>query len=201
MPTRYWRNLPEAARISALTQTAHQRSAQMVAAKTTVPQRRIAGAPAAKPAQQTSHHGCNGHGDFYNNNEREVGEDVATTTAAMHYRTSGCQKRRAQVPHLHQNQRALGPGERRVLAPARAAQPAALRVMAPFVRKNPLQHQNLFAARMGVGLKPGVGRPAHQRGVNAVMRMQRQYGQAGHQALPPLSRAGVQGAALPCHPR
>ena len=119
----------------------------------------------------------------------------------MHYRTSGCQKRRAQVPHLHQNQRALGPGERRVLAPARAAQPAALRVVAPFVRKNPLQHQNLFAARMGVGLKPGVGRPAHQRGVNAVMRMQRQYGQAGHQALPPLSRAGVQGAALPCHPR
>ena len=70
MPTRYWRNLPEAARISALTQTAHQRSAQMVAAMTTVPQRRIAGAPAAKPAQQTSHHSCDGHGDFYNNNER-----------------------------------------------------------------------------------------------------------------------------------
>ena len=69
MPTRYWRNLPEAARISALTQTAHQRSAQMVAAKTTVPQRRIAGAPAAKPAQQTSHHSCDGHGDIYNDND------------------------------------------------------------------------------------------------------------------------------------
>ena len=77
MPTRYWRNLPEAARISALTQTAHQRSAQMVAAKTTVPQRRIAGAPAAKPAQQTSHHSCDGHGDFDNNNERGgTGEEI-----------------------------------------------------------------------------------------------------------------------------
>ena len=51
MPTRYWRNLPEAALISELAQTAHQRSAQMVAAQATVPQRRIAGARAAKPAQ------------------------------------------------------------------------------------------------------------------------------------------------------
>ena len=104
MPTRYWRNLPEAARISALTQTAHQRSAQMVAAKTTVPQRRIAGAPAAKPAQQTSHHSCDGHGDFYNNNERGgTGEEVATTTATMRQRSSGLQKCRAYMPHLHQN--------------------------------------------------------------------------------------------------
>ena len=70
MPTRYWRNLPEAARISALTQTAHQRSAQMVAAKTTVPQRRIAGAPAANPAEHTCHQSGDGHGDFYNNRLR-----------------------------------------------------------------------------------------------------------------------------------
>ena len=109
MPTRYWRNLPEAARISALTQTAHQRSAQMVAAKTTVPRRRrIAGAPAAKPAQQTSHHGCNGHGDFYNNNEREVGEDVATTTAAMHYRASEPVQDLFMGPAWLQNRHALG---------------------------------------------------------------------------------------------
>jgi len=43
MPTRYWHNLPEAALITELAQTAHERSGQMVAAGPTVPRRRIAG--------------------------------------------------------------------------------------------------------------------------------------------------------------
>ena len=42
MPTRYWRNLPEAALITELTQGATERSGQMVAAEGTVPKRRIA---------------------------------------------------------------------------------------------------------------------------------------------------------------
>ncbi|GKT23191.1 TIGR03915 family putative DNA repair protein [Acidovorax sp. SUPP3334] len=43
MPTRYWKNLPEAALIGELAQTAHARSGRMVEAPGTVPQRRIAG--------------------------------------------------------------------------------------------------------------------------------------------------------------
>ena len=43
MPTRYWHNLPEAALITELAQTAHERSAKMVEAEATVPRRRIAG--------------------------------------------------------------------------------------------------------------------------------------------------------------
>ncbi|PVY90826.1 DNA polymerase [Acidovorax sp. 99] len=52
MPTRYWHNLPEAALITELAQTAHERSAKMVEAEATVPRRRIAGttAPRARPA-------------------------------------------------------------------------------------------------------------------------------------------------------
>ena len=42
MPTRYWHNLPEAVLISELAQTAHERSAQMVAAEPTTPRRAIA---------------------------------------------------------------------------------------------------------------------------------------------------------------
>ncbi len=42
MPTRYWHNLPEAALITELTQTAHQRSGQMVAAEPTTPRKAIA---------------------------------------------------------------------------------------------------------------------------------------------------------------
>ena len=41
MPTRYWRNLPEAALISELAHTAHERSARMVQADATTPRRRI----------------------------------------------------------------------------------------------------------------------------------------------------------------
>ena len=41
MPTRYWKNLPEAALIDGLARDAHERSARMVAAGGTVPQRRI----------------------------------------------------------------------------------------------------------------------------------------------------------------
>ena len=43
MPTRYWHNLPEAALITELAQTAHERSAKMVEAEATTPRRRIAG--------------------------------------------------------------------------------------------------------------------------------------------------------------
>src|SRR3989344_5235394 len=52
MPTRYWHNLPEAALITELAQTAQERSAKMVEAEATVPRRRIAGttAPRARPA-------------------------------------------------------------------------------------------------------------------------------------------------------
>ena len=46
MPTRYWHNLPEAALISELTHTAHERAARMVEAEATVPRRRIAPAVA-----------------------------------------------------------------------------------------------------------------------------------------------------------
>ena len=42
MPTRYWHNLPEAALITELAQTAHERSAQMVAAGPTTPRKAIA---------------------------------------------------------------------------------------------------------------------------------------------------------------
>ena len=42
MPTRYWHNLPEAALISELTHTAHERAARMVEAEATVSRRRIA---------------------------------------------------------------------------------------------------------------------------------------------------------------
>ncbi len=42
MPTRYWHNLPEAALITELAQTAHERSAQMVAAEPTTPRKMIA---------------------------------------------------------------------------------------------------------------------------------------------------------------
>lgn len=42
MPTRYWRNLPEAALIGELAQAAHERSARMVEAGGTLPRRRIA---------------------------------------------------------------------------------------------------------------------------------------------------------------
>jgi len=41
MPTRYWHNLPEAALITELAHTAHERSARMVEAEPTVPRRRI----------------------------------------------------------------------------------------------------------------------------------------------------------------
>ncbi len=44
MPTRYWKNLPEAALIDGLARDAHERSARMVAASGTVPQRRITAA-------------------------------------------------------------------------------------------------------------------------------------------------------------
>jgi probable DNA metabolism protein len=47
MPTRYWHNLPEAALITELSQTAHERSAHMVQADATIPRRRIS--PAAQP--------------------------------------------------------------------------------------------------------------------------------------------------------
>jgi probable DNA metabolism protein len=49
MPTRYWHNLPEAALITELSQTAHERSARMVQAEATLPRRRIS--PAAQPAR------------------------------------------------------------------------------------------------------------------------------------------------------
>ena len=45
MPTRYWHHLPEAALITELAQTAHERSAKMVEAEATVPRRRIAASP------------------------------------------------------------------------------------------------------------------------------------------------------------
>ncbi|WCM88724.1 TIGR03915 family putative DNA repair protein [Acidovorax sp. NCPPB 3576] len=44
MPTRYWKNLPEATLIGELAQTAHARSTRMVEAPGTLPRRRIAGA-------------------------------------------------------------------------------------------------------------------------------------------------------------
>lgn len=52
MPTRYWHNLPEAALITELAQTAHERSAKMMEAEATVPRRRIAGTttPRVRPA-------------------------------------------------------------------------------------------------------------------------------------------------------
>jgi DNA polymerase len=50
MPTRYWHNLPEAALITELAQTAHERSAQMVAAEPTTPRKAIA--PLKRPAPQ-----------------------------------------------------------------------------------------------------------------------------------------------------
>ncbi len=53
MPTRYWHNLPEAALISELTQTAHERSARMVEAEATVPRRRIAPAMPRPPSAAT----------------------------------------------------------------------------------------------------------------------------------------------------
>jgi len=49
MPTRYWKNLPEAALIGELAKTAHARSGRMVEAPGTVPQRRIAGRGQATP--------------------------------------------------------------------------------------------------------------------------------------------------------
>lgn len=45
MPTRYWKNLPEAALIDSLARDAHERSVRMVDAAGTVPQRRIPKAP------------------------------------------------------------------------------------------------------------------------------------------------------------
>ena len=42
MPTRYWRNLPEAALITELSHSAHERSGRMVEAQATVPRKRIA---------------------------------------------------------------------------------------------------------------------------------------------------------------
>ena len=54
MPTRYWHNLPEAALITELAQTAHERSAKMVEAEATVPRRRIAPPPPrSQPAAGT----------------------------------------------------------------------------------------------------------------------------------------------------
>lgn len=47
MPARYWHNLPEAALISELARTAHERSARMVEAEATVPLRRIS--PVTQP--------------------------------------------------------------------------------------------------------------------------------------------------------
>ncbi|MDA8456501.1 TIGR03915 family putative DNA repair protein [Acidovorax sp. GBBC 3334] len=47
MPTRYWKNLPEAALIGELAQGAAERSGRMVDAPGTVPRRRIAGQPVA----------------------------------------------------------------------------------------------------------------------------------------------------------
>jgi DNA polymerase len=41
MPTRYWRNLPEAALITELSRGAHERSGHMVEAEGTVPRKRI----------------------------------------------------------------------------------------------------------------------------------------------------------------
>lgn len=54
MPTRYWKNLPEATLIGELAQTAQARSTRMVEAPGTVPRRRIAAGPgraAARPAE------------------------------------------------------------------------------------------------------------------------------------------------------
>ncbi|RZJ49271.1 MAG: DUF4130 domain-containing protein, partial [Acidovorax sp.] len=41
MPTRYWRNLPEAALITELSHSAHERSGHMVEAEATTPRKRI----------------------------------------------------------------------------------------------------------------------------------------------------------------
>ncbi len=52
MPTRYWKNLPEATLIGELAQTAQARSARMVEAPGTVPRRRIAAGPGRAAAQR-----------------------------------------------------------------------------------------------------------------------------------------------------
>ncbi len=51
MPTRYWLNLPEAALITELAQTAHERSGQMVAAEPTTPRKAIAPLKRSGPTQ------------------------------------------------------------------------------------------------------------------------------------------------------
>ena len=54
----------------------------------------------------------------------------------------------AQVADLDEDQRTCRAGERRVPAPARAAQPCARLIVATLVAEDAIQDQNLFATRM-----------------------------------------------------
>ena len=100
------------------------------------------------------------------------------------------------MAHFHINQRAFRSGRRRVLAPPGAAQPGQRGVVAGVVAKHPLDDQNLFATRMPVRTKTGVGRPSNQGCADAVVLMQRHDLQARHHALPPGQGASVKANRL-----
>ena len=85
-------------------------------------------------------------------------------------------RRSADVPHLHIDQRTLFGGEWRVFAPARAANPAAGRVDAFVVGKFAFEHQDFLAARMPMPAELRVRRPADQCGADAIVFMNPPYG-------------------------
>ena len=59
------------------------------------------------------------------------------------------------MTHLHVDQRTFRPGEGRVPAPARAAQPRACLIVATLVTEDAIQDENLFATRMCAHYYPG----------------------------------------------
>ena len=68
------------------------------------------------------------------------------------------------MAHFDLNQRAFGTGERRMLAPARAAQPGCLRVVARVVLEQAFEHQNFFTAAMYMPRKAGARQLTHDAG-------------------------------------
>jgi hypothetical protein len=64
------------------------------------------------------------------------------------------------------------------------------------VLKNPLQHKDLLAAAMAVGLKHRARRPAHQGHVLRAKGMQGQHLQPAHQPGQPGAVGGVDHQAL-----
>ena len=76
------------------------------------------------------------------------------------------------------------------------AQPAPSRIGAVLILKHPLQHKDLLAAAMAMGLKDRAGRPAHQGHMFRAKGMQRHHLQTGHQPREPGRTEGVDGEAL-----